>query len=166
MSLQIRSFVPEDAPALAELTIAAIAMIGLRAYSPKQVLSWAARHPGAPRFLESAATGDWILVALPGNGAEDSGPAAYVLLERDGHLDMLYCHPDHAGKGLATALLAAVEAKAQGAGIARLYTEASELARPVFERAGFTLLHRRDFTLAMGDEDIPIHNYAMAKQLA
>jgi putative acetyltransferase len=55
---------------------------------------------------------------------------------------------------------------ARRAGIGRLFTEASELARPVFERAGYALLHRRDFTIAMGDEHIPIHNYAMEKALA
>lgn len=161
MAPPIRPFRHEDAPALAELTVAAIAITATRAYSVKQVLSWAARHPGAPRFIESAAKGDTILVAL----AEDDAPAAYALMEADGHVDMLYCHPDHGGKGLASALLAAVEAHARRAGIARLFTEASELARPVFERAGFAVLHRRDFTIPMGDEAIPIHNYAMEKHL-
>jgi putative acetyltransferase len=157
----IRPFIIEDAPALAELTVAAIAITATRAYSAKQVLSWAARHPGAPRFIASAAKGDTILVAV----ADDGAPAAYALMEADGHIDMLYCHPDHGGKGLASALLAAIEADARRVGIVSLHTEASELARPVFERAGFALLHRRDFTLQMGDEAVPIHNYAMEKRL-
>jgi putative acetyltransferase len=161
MATKIRPFIPEDAHALAELTVAAIAITATRAYSVKQVLSWAAHHPDAPRFIASAAKGDTILIAL----AKDDAPAAYVLMEADGHIDMLYCHPDHGGKGLSSALLAAVEADARRAGIARLFTEASELARPVFERAGFVLLHRRDFTIPMGDEAIPIHNYAMEKPL-
>jgi putative acetyltransferase len=161
MAPQVRPFILEDAPALAELTVAAIAITATRAYSVKQVLSWAARHPGAPRFTESAAKGDTILVAL----ADDDSPAAYTLMERDGHIDMLYCHPDHGGKGLASALLAAAEADARLSRITQLYAEASELARPVFERAGFALLHRRDFTLQMGDEEVPIHNYAMEKHL-
>lgn len=159
MLVQIRPFCNDDAPALAALTLAAIVTIGLRAYSAKQALSWAARHPGAPRFVDSAAKGDLILVATD----DDDRPAAYVLMERDGHIDMLYCHPDHAGKGLATALLAAVEGEARRGGITRLFTEASELARPVFERAAFTLLHRRDFVLPTCGEDIAIHNYAMEK---
>jgi putative acetyltransferase len=40
--------------------------------------------------------------------------------------------------------------------LARMLTEASELARPVFARAGYRLLHRRD---------VPIHNCAMEKHL-
>lgn len=161
MAPPIRPFRPDDAPALAGLTVAAIAITAASAYSVTQVLSWAAHHPGAPRFIASAAKGDSILVALD----EDEEPAAYTLMEADGHIDMLYCHPDHGGKGLASALLTCAEAEARRAGIARLYAEASELARPVFERAGFALLHRRDFTLPMGEEAIPIHNYAMEKWL-
>lgn len=161
MPPQIRLFRCDDAPALAELTLAAIVTIGLRAYSAKQALGWAARHLGAPRFIDSAAKGDVILVAV----TDDDTPAAYALMEPDGHIDMLYCHPDHAGKGLATGLLAAVEAEARRAGIARLFTEASELARPVFARAGFALLHRRDFVLPTCGEDIAIHNYAMDKPI-
>ena len=157
----IRPFVPEDAPVLAALTLAAIVMIGVRGYSMQQVMCWAAHHPGAPRFLDSAAKGDLILVAV----ADDGATAAYALLERDGHFDMLYCHPDYAGNGFATALLAATESAARRDGIGRLFANASELSRPVFERAGYALLHRRDFSYTMGDEAIPMHNYAMEKHL-
>lgn len=162
MAPHIRPFQTEDAPALAALTLAAIVMIGARAYSMEQVMCWAAGHPGAPRFLDSAAKGDLILVAL----AEDGATAAYALMERDGHCDMLYCHPDFAGNGFATALLAAVENEARKSGIGRLFANASELSRPVFERAGYTLLHRRDFSYAMGDAEVAMHNYAMEKPLS
>lgn len=158
---RIRPFRGSDAPALAALTGAAINAIGARAYAPDQIAAWAARHPGPQRFIASAAKGDTILVAVD---AADT-PIAYALLEADGHCDMLYCHPDHAGRGLGAALLAAVEAAARQAGTARLFTEASELARPVFERAGYALLHRRDFTIGPPEAPVPIHNYAMEKRL-
>jgi putative acetyltransferase len=38
----------------------------------------------------------------------------------------------------------------RAAQITCLFTKASELARPVFKRAGYTLLHRRDFAIAHG----------------
>jgi putative acetyltransferase len=157
----IRPFVPADAPALAELTVAAIATIGLRGYGIEQVLAWAARHPGPQRFVDGAAQGEAIRVAV----AADDAAAAYAILTPEGHLDMLYCHPDHAGRGLASALLAAMDGEARARGLPRITTHASEIARPVFARAGYALLHRRDFTIALGDEDIPIHNYAMEKPL-
>ncbi|WP_296716731.1 GNAT family N-acetyltransferase [Erythrobacter sp.] len=161
MASIIRPFREDDAEPLAALTGAAIRSIGGRAYAPGQVAAWAARHPGPQRFIASAAKGDIILVTV--NAADL--PTAYALLEPDGHVDMLYCHPDYAGTGLAGRLLDSAEDRARAAGIARLFTEASELARPVFARAGFRLVQRRDFTIPHAGEDVAIHNYAMEKVL-
>ncbi len=96
----------------------------------------------------------------------DDQPVAYALLEQDGHLDMLYCHPDHTRLGLAEALLERMEQEGRSLGIERLYTEASELARPAFERAGYSVTHRRDFAIEHDGKDVPIHNYAMEKPLS
>lgn len=161
MAPSLRPFRTDDAAALAALTQAAIRTTGARAYSPDQVAAWAARCPDAAHFTARAAEGDTILVAV------DSAdrPCAYALCEADGHLDLLHCHPDHAGRGLALALLEAVEAAARSGGARRLYTEASELARPVFARAGYALLHRRDFSIGPADAPVAIHNYAMEKRL-
>jgi putative acetyltransferase len=161
MDNSFRPFRTSDAEALAALTLAAIRVTGLRAYTPEQVAAWAAGHPGAERFIASAAKGDTILVAVDAEGA----PLAYALTEPDGHCDMLYCHPDYAGRGLAAALLVETEICARAAQITCLFTEASELARPVFERAGYALLHRRDFAIAHRGQEIAIHNYAMEKRL-
>jgi len=156
----IRPYRPGDADALAALTLAAIRETGLRAYAPAQVKAWAARY-SPERLLDGAAQGDTILVATePGDA-----PRAYTVLERDGHLAMLYCHPSHTGKGLALALLSAAEYAAHRHGITRLFAEASELAKPVFTRAGYTLLHRRDFTIGPAQAPVAIHNYAMEKRL-
>lgn len=91
-------------------------------------------------------------------------PAAYAVLEADGHLDMLFCHPAHTGHGLGFRLLNEAEVAARKLGAERLYTEASELARPVFARAGYDLLHRRDFTIPFEGGEVAIHNYAMEKR--
>jgi putative acetyltransferase len=76
-------------------------------------------------------------------------------------LDHLYCHPLHTRRGLADKLLNEAEKIARKHGNARLYTEASELARASFERAGYAVTHKRDFDLG----GVPIHNYAMEKAL-
>ena len=111
MDYSFRPFRTSDAEALAALTLAVIRVTDLRAYTPEQVATWAARYPGAERFIASAAKGDTILVAVD---AEDA-PLAFALTVPDGHCDMLYCHPDHAGRGLAAALLAETEIFARGA---------------------------------------------------
>ncbi len=156
----IRAYAPADAEAIAALTLAAIRQTALRAYSPAQVAAWSARYSPA-RLLEGAARGDVILVAAD----TADKPAAYTVLEADGHLDMLFCDPDHTGKGLGQRLLAGAEVAARDLGAERLFTEASELARPVFARAGYAMLHRRDFTIPFEGGEVAIHNYAMEKRL-
>lgn len=157
----IRPFRPADAEPIAALTQAAIRETALRAYSQEQVEAWSSRFSSA-RVSEWAARGDTILVAADSSDR----PIAYTVLEADGHLDMLYCHPEHTGKGLALALLEAAETGARAQGVTRLFTEASELARPVFARAGYALLHRRDFAIPFEGQEVPIHNYAMEKRLS
>ncbi len=161
MDYVIREYRDGDAPALAELTLAAIREVGTKRYTDTQVAAWASRHPGAERFRARVAEGHWICVAAD----IADRPVAYALLEPDGHLDMLYCHPNHTGQGLADRLLALSEERARSLLVTQLYTEASELARPVFERAGYQVTQRRDFDISLGDEAVPIHNYAMEKPL-
>lgn len=161
MAYAIRPYRDDDAEALAELCLASIRVVGAHGYSAEQVEAWAARHPGPSMYRERMAKGALIWVAA---NADDT-PVAYALLEPDGHLDRLYNHPDHTRQGLATQLLMAAETHARFEGIARLYTEASELARPAFERAGYAVQHRRDFEIAHDGQSVPIHNYAMEKRL-
>lgn len=161
MTYRIRPFGADDADALAGLAVRAILTIGPRAYSHAQVAVWAAKHGDAMRYLARAEQGDAIIVAA--DGADR--PVAYALLEPTGeqclHLDHLYCDPDHTRRGLGDRLLDAAEAAARRSGATRLFTEASEIARPTFERAGYRLSHRRDFEV----DGIAIHNFAMEKIL-
>jgi len=152
----IRGFQPDDADLLAELCRASIRELGSRRYSPEQVAAWHNRAPDSSDYLARVARGHRIFVS-----EADSEIAAYALLEPDGHLDRLFCHPRHAGKGHASALLAHAEKEALHSGLTRLHTEASEVARAVFERAGYLVDHRRDFDM----NGVAIHNYAMSKVL-
>ncbi|MBX7481351.1 GNAT family N-acetyltransferase [Qipengyuania qiaonensis] len=161
MAYAIRPYRENDAEALAIMVAAAISEIGAHAYSPEQVAAWSARHTGAGRYRERVAMGDVIFVAADA----DDKPVAYALIERDGHLDHLYNHPDHTRRGLAAQLLASAESHARERGIAKLYTEASDLARPVFERAGYIVTGKREFTIAHEGRDVPIHNWPMEKLL-
>jgi putative acetyltransferase len=153
----IRTFRDDDAEALSEICRAAIAVIGPRKYSAAQVAAWLARHPSAERYRERHSAGHVMFVAE----CDAREPAGYALLEPDGHLDHLYCHPDHTRSGLAKRLLEAAETFAQEKGMTRLYTEASESAVGAFTQAGYVKKERRDFEIG----GVPIHNYAMEKSL-
>lgn len=152
---------PEDGAALSAITLAAIRETARAAYTPEQVEAWSARVARSER-IAGAFPGDFVRVAVD----HADSPVAYFVLEADGHLDMLYCHPDHGGRGLGRRLLAEAELAARARDLTRLFTEASELARPVFERAGYHLIERRNFTIPHEGREVAIHNYAMEKRLA
>lgn len=161
-SYLVRRYRDSDAESLHALTIAAIKTVGLAGYSQAQVDAWAARHGTAQRLRERVVDGHVVFVAVDAN----DNPAAFSLIEPDGHLDQLYCDPAHTRRGLADRVLASAEDYARERNIAKLYTEASELARPAFERAGYSVTSRRDFLIEHENQSVPIHNYAMEKALS
>ena len=69
--------------------------------------------------------------------ATDGASQGFMSLEDDGHLDMAYVAPALRGTGLSTQLYAAVLGLAHAKRLEHLYTEASRLARPFFERQGW-----------------------------
>ena len=151
----VRRFEPQDAPALSRLFHAAVHEIGARDYTLEQLAAWSPAPPDPADLLERAADGRLLLVAVDDAGA----PIAYGDLEPDGHIDHLYCRPDAAGAGIASALYDRLEAAARERGIARLHVEASEAAKRLLVRKGFTVERRRDFEIG----GVDIHNYAMMK---
>jgi putative acetyltransferase len=155
--MNIRSFRPGDAPALARIFYDAVHQVGGLHYSLEQLDAWAPAVPNPERFLEQGADGRLLLVA-----ADDSDrPLAYGDLEKNGHIDHLYCRPDAAGTGVASALYDQLEAAARDRGLGRLHVEASEPARRFFLRKSFIVLRRRELTLG----GVAIHNFAMEKLL-
>ena len=93
---------------------------------------------------------------------EDGEPVGYGDLEPDGHIDHLYCRADNIGTGVGSAIYGALEAAAKSAAMPIIYVEASESARRLFERRGFAIDARNDFTI----NGVAIHNYRMSKTLA
>lgn len=158
MAALIRPYRPSDAPSLPEIYRRSVEQLGGRCYSPAQVAAWASLVPTAEAFDALSHDGRLRLVAADGEGR----PVAFADLEPDGHLQFLYCAPEAAGRGVTAALWAALEQAARERGIARLYAEASELARPFLLSRGFVETARRDFEVA----GVPIHNYAVEKRLA
>ena len=153
----IRTFRPGDEHALRHIHLASITGVGPQAYNPAQVAAWATKTREAWEWLEWHDYGDRITIAF----SDQDEPAAFSLLEADGHLDMLYCHPDHVRRGHASRLVEEASSYCRQIGLSMVTTDASELARPVFAAAGYVVESRQDFLL----DGVPIHNYAMCKDL-
>lgn len=128
----IRAYRPADLDAVIAVFVGAVREVASRDYAPAQIDAWARvdRDAWASRRLSRPT---WVAVLGP-------SVIGFTDLEPDGHLDMMFVHPRHQGAGIATALLATVEAAARAHGLARIFTEASLTARPFFERRGFSVL--------------------------
>ena len=155
--LTVRAYVPDDVPRLAEIFREAVAAIGPADYSAAQVAAWLRRVPSAEGLAEGLGDGRrvWVL-------ADQAGCAfAFIDLEPDGHIDLLYASPAIAGTGAVAGLLAHLEAHARDAGMVRLYAEASAAARRFFLKQGYAVSERRDFRI----DGVEIYNFAMEKRL-
>jgi putative acetyltransferase len=155
--VRVRQYRPEDAASIAAIFFRSVREAGLRDYSVAQVEVWAPKMPDASRFDARARDGRLVLVAVD----ENDEPVAYGDLEATGHIDHLYCSPQHVGTGVASALYDELEYRALGQGLSRLFVEASEAARRLFLRKGFSEIEHREFPM----QGVMIHNYLMAKPL-
>jgi putative acetyltransferase len=157
VEVTIRRYERRDAADVADVFYRSARDVALSDYTAEQVKAWVPGRWDAEKEHRRSGDGRLVLVAA----GESGHVVAFIDLERDGHIDRLYCAPEAAGRGIASRLYDAIEAAARDQGIIRLFTEASELARRFFERKGFSVLERQDKVL----RGVPIHNYRMAKTL-
>lgn len=155
--MRIRAFRNEDAKALSELFHASVREAGIRDYTLEQVEAWSPSPPDPARYVQRGLEDRTFLVAVD-DGDE---PIAYGDLKADGHIDYLYCRPDFVGTGVASALYDELEAAARARGVSRISVNASESARRLFLKKGFSIVRRNDL-IRVG---VAIHNYTMEKVL-
>ena len=153
----VRPYRAGDAAAVSGIYVRSIRGLAGRFYTPRQVAAWAgnARTPEETHHCCSDGRAVWVAA----DGADT--PVAFIDLEPDGHIDMLFCVPEWAGRGVASALYRTLEAEAAARGLNRLHVEASEVSRPVFGHWGFTLIRRNDMVI----DGLAVHNYLMEKRL-
>ena len=124
-------------------------------YTPAQLFAW------APTVIDKAQWAKkldsqtvWI--------AELEGAAiGFVTLDKPDYVDMLYVHPDHLRRGVATRLIAHAQKLAVRLRAKRLRTEASVTARGFFEKHGFQMLEKQ-IVLRNGQN---LTNFRMEKRL-
>lgn len=153
----LRPFRDQDAVRLTQIYCTAIDGLAAADYGPAARAAWRVRCPSPAGLSATYSDGRQTFIAV---SARDE-PLGFSDLEPNGHIQFLYVAPEAARQGIGAALPAAIEAHARQLGIARLTSEASQTALPVFQRAGFSCLARRDFHI----EGVAIHNYAVANLL-
>ncbi len=128
----IRPYQKSDLLPLAKLYEQTVRQWAPALYSPAQVEAWATSPHDHERFstlLEKAHT----FVAV--TATQD--PIGFSGVEPNGRIASLYIGADQTRQGIGSALLQHAIAYATGQGIGPLWSEASILSRPLFERHGF-----------------------------
>lgn len=136
--MKIRKFQSEDTLKTVALFRETVKRINSRDYSPNQIKAWAPDNMDVEmwRFrLQKAAT--YIAES------EEGEIIGFISLDRDRHIDLLYCHADFQGHGAGSRLLSHVESHAKASGVRLVSAEASVTARPFFEKQGFRVIREQ-----------------------
>ena len=155
MSVALRPYLPGDAKRCAEIFRLSIEELAADDYDEAQREAWAARADDEPAFA-ARLKGALTLVAMI-----DGAVAGFASLKGADTIDMLFVDPGFARQGAGSALVEALTRLAQARGAKRLTAEASDGARPLFEKLGFTAQKRN--LVSVGDQWLA--NTTMTKAL-
>ncbi|MEJ0093743.1 MAG: GNAT family N-acetyltransferase [Methylocella sp.] len=152
----LRPYLAADLPLLAEIRLAAIEELTVEDYDEAQRRAWADSANDEEGLGETLKNGLSIIALIGG------APVGFIVLADGGLIDQLYIHPAVARTGVASALCEAIEKLASARKIESLVVDASDTAKPLFERRGY-IAERRN-TIAV--DDVWIGNTRMKKKLS
>lgn len=134
--MTLRPYRPGDRDELAQLFYDTVQTVNRRDYTGPQVDAWSAGRDGlTDAFFRSRHT----LVA-----DADGQIAGYGNMDASGYLDHLFVHKDFQGRGCASALCDALEARARAQGLRRVTVHASITAKPFFLGRGYALVREQE----------------------
>lgn len=127
--LKLRPFEVADSAAMIDLFYRSVHEAACEYYDADQLDAW------APKGMDACAWTKRCLSRATWLAFKGDQLAGFIEWEADGHIDLLYVHPDFQRCGIAHALYHRVLDEK----MPRLYVEASHAARGFFERFGFSV---------------------------
>jgi putative acetyltransferase len=154
-AVALRPYLPADAKRCAEIFRVSIEELAAEDYNADQREAWASRADDEEAFAARLTSALTLLAVIDGE------IAGFASLKGGEEIDMLFVDPECARQGVGRALVDAFTKLAQARGAKRLTTEASDVAKPLFERQGFTAQKRN--LVRVGDQWLA--NTTMTKTL-
>jgi putative acetyltransferase len=142
MNYVTRMYKPGDAKALANIYYYTIHNVNIKDYNEEQVNAWA-----PPSSLELEGWEKKWEKIIPIVVLSNEQIVGFTEFEPNGHIDCFYVHHEFQNKGVGSALMKAIEGKAQEDHILRIYAEVSITAKPFFEKKGFQTVKEQKVTL-------------------
>lgn len=140
----LRPYLPKDVPFLLRMTRGSITQLAQDEYSPGQIEAWVESFSDEAAFAARLAAGLTLVATI------DGFPAGYAMLKGKDEIDLLYVAPGLVRRGVASALVEALEKLAAARGATQLSAKASDVARPFFSARGYKPQSRN--TVPLGDE--------------
>jgi putative acetyltransferase len=131
----LRPYLPADVHWCAKIFRASIEELA-DDYDADQREAWASRADDVAGFGAKLARELTLLAVI------DGAVAGFASLKGADAIDMLFVDPEFARQGAGGALIEALTKLAEARGAKRLTVEASDAARPLFERRGFVAQKR------------------------
>lgn len=151
----IRNYREGDVEAVASLFTDSVHHLASGHYDANQCLAWAPLPPDLNQWTERLAHLQTLVAEV------DMKMAGFISYERNGHIDLLYTSRACSRRGIASALYREAEIELAREGNSELFTEASIVARPFFERMGFDVVDEQCVQLRGSS----FRRYAMHKRL-
>ncbi|MEI6572694.1 MAG: GNAT family N-acetyltransferase [Alphaproteobacteria bacterium] len=140
----LRPYLPKDVPFLLRMTRGSITQLAQEEYSPGQIEAWVESFSDEAAFAARLAAGLTLVATI------DGFPAGYAMLKGNDEIDLLYVASGLVRRGVASALVEALEKLAVARGATQLSAKASDVARPFFSARGYEPQSRN--TVPLGDE--------------
>ncbi|MFM2481644.1 GNAT family N-acetyltransferase [Celerinatantimonas sp. YJH-8] len=153
--MNIQTYSEDKAREIAELFYQSVHAVDSLVYTAAQKDAWAPAPIDYVRWSERLAIKNPFLAIIRGR------VAGFIELDADGHIDGTYTHPDYQGIGVASALYEHLLKEANIRNINRLYVEASLIAKPFFEKRGFSVVKKNE----VDRQGVSLVNFSMEKYL-
>ncbi|MEM9434834.1 MAG: GNAT family N-acetyltransferase [Pseudomonadota bacterium] len=153
---KLRKFTPRDSKATYKVFYKSVREGTSKYYSQAERLAWAGSQVAPADWAQRLDTQETLVAEMEGR------IVGFMSLRLDGYLDMAYVLPNLMGSGIAKTLFKKLEAQAIAAGLTRLTTDASYLARSFFLSLGWNVLSPQ-MVRCNGCE---IQNFRMEKRIS
>jgi len=153
--LNFQTFTNDDLEELHAIFYISVHEIGIKEYSSDQCEAW------APSDFDSYYWSMRLKNLKTIFALSDDKKVGFISYRNDGYIDFLYVLPEFNGKGIAKELYDITEFELLSAiSVSKIYTDASYLAKPFFEKQGFRVTKKNIVSLR-GEQLI---NFSMEKR--